>query len=665
MRNLRHTVKNTQIRFALGAVLCLPALCPAQTVPTYTITTVAGNSTLGAGYSGDSGQATAAQLDGPTSVFVDAKGNIYIADSFNARIRLVTASSGVITTVVGNGTAGFLGDACGVNCGTVVETAVNSEISGPDTVIVDSKGNIYIADTANDVVRLVPAGGASISTYAGQNSLGFGFSGDGGLATVAQLDGPAGLALDSAGNLFISDNKNNRIRKVIAAGATNAGVISTIVDFNGNVGFDGNGGIANTAHINGPRGMAIDSTGALYFADSGSNMIRKVTPPAAAGTITLVAGSPTDLPGVGAEGVQATTALLHGPQGVAVDTCGNVYIADTTNSRIRIVTTNGIINTIAGGNGNAFSGDGGPALSAQLNFPASVAVDAQGNVYVADTQNGLVRKLTPTSAAPCGGAPPAITASPKIGVISASAYGGSASIGTGSWIEIYGSNLAADTRSWAASDFSGTPAVNAPTSLDRTAVTIAGQSAFVDYISPCQVNAQVPANTGTGPLPVTVSTAAGTSTAVNVTVNAVQPGLWAPPQFNVGGTQYVGATHADGTFVGPAGAFTGLTSSPAKPGEVIVLYGIGFGSVGSGTPPGQITQTLNTLVLPIQFSFSGVPTIAPAYDGLAPNYVGLYQFNLTVPASLANSNAVPVTFTLGSGANAVVQTQTMYIAVQN
>jgi uncharacterized protein (TIGR03437 family) len=162
-----------------------------------------------------------------------------------------------------------------------------------------------------------------------------------------------------------------------------------------------------------------------------------------------------------------------------------------------------------------------------------------------------------------------------------------------------------------------------------------------------------------------VSTAAGTSTAVNVTVNAVQPGLWAPPQFNVGGTQYVGATHADGTFVGPAGAFTGLTSSPAKPGEVIVLYGIGFGSVGSGTPPGQITQTLNTLVLPIQFSFSGVPTIAPAYDGLAPNYVGLYQFNLTVPASLANSNAVPVTFTLGSGANAVVQTQTMYIAVQN
>jgi uncharacterized protein (TIGR03437 family) len=652
---LNHTVKNIQIPIALAAILCLPALCPAQTIPTYTISTIAGNNT--AGYSGDTLAATAAEIDGPASLWVDSKGNLYIADQLNNRIRLLTASTGIITTVVGNGTAGFLGDTCGASCGTTVETAVNAEINSPDTVILDSKANIYIADTANGVVRLVTPSGGAISTYAGENSAGPGFSGDGGTATLAQLFGPAGLAMDSSGNLYISDRGNNRIRKV-----TTAGIISTVVDQSGDVGFAGNGGIALQAHLNGPRGLFIDASGALYIADSGSNMIRKVV----AGTITLVAGSTSGLAGVGGDGGQATGALLHGPTSVAVDTCGNVYIADTTNSRIRMVTPNGIINTIAGGNGAAYSGDGGPALGAQLNFPSGVAVDSKGNVYVADTQNAVVRMLTPTSAPPCGGALPSITAG---GVIGASAFGGSSSIATGSWIEIYGSNLAADTRQWATSDFNG---VNAPITLDRTAVTIAGQSAFIDYISPGQVNAQVPANTGTGPLSLTVSTSAGTSAPSMITVNpllpgnSVQPGLWAPAQFIVGGKQYVGATHLDGTFVAPPGALpAGYTSSYAKPGETISFYGIGFGTVGPGILPGQIAQQLNTLTLPLQFNFGGIGAAAPQYDGLAPNLVGLYQFNIVVPTSVANGDFVPLTFTLGAGANAVNGNQTLYTAVHN
>jgi len=650
LRNLNHTVKNIQILIALAAILCLPALCPAQTIPTYTITTIAGNNT--AGYSGDAAAATAAELDGPVAVWIDSKGNLYIADQFNNRIRLVTASSGNITTVAGNGTPGFLGDTCGASCGTTVETAVNAEINSPDGLIFDSKGNMYIADTANNVVRMVTPSGGAISTYAGENSLGAGFSGDGGLATVAQLFGPAGLAMDSSGNLYISDNKNNRIRKV-----TTAGIISTVVDSTGDIGFAGDGGLAVQAHVNGPRGLFIDSSGALYIADSGSNMIRKVV----AGTITLVAGSTSGSSGFSGDGGQATGALLSDPTSVAVDTCGNVYIADSRNSRIRMVTPNGIINTIAGGNGAAYSGDGGPALGAQLNFPSGVAVDSKGNVYVADTQNAVIRLLTPTSAPPCGGALPVITAG---GVVSASAFGEFSSVAPGSWIEIYGSNLAADSRSWTTADFSNN-GTTAPTTLDRSAVTIAGQSAFIDYISPGQVNAQVPANTGTGPLQLTVSTAAGTSAAATVTVNTVQPGLWAPAQFIVGGKQYVGATHADGTFVAPPGVLPSpYTSSYAKPGETITFWGVGFGTVGPGSPPGQVAPPFTTLTLPIQFTFGGTGAAAPAYDGLAPNLVGLYQFNVVVP-SVPNSDLVPLTFTLGSGANAVTGTQTLYTAVHN
>lgn len=649
-------MKNIQIRFAVAAFLCLPALCPAQTIPAYTITTIVGNNT--AGWSGDGAAATAAEIDLPTAVWIASNGNLYIADQANNRVRLVTASTGFISTVVGNGTPGYLGDTCGVSCGTTVETAINAEINGADAIVFDSKGNMYIADTTNNIVRMVPPGGASISTYAGDYQLGAGFQGDGGQADLAVLFGPAGLAMDSSGNLYIADNRNNRIRKV-----TGAGVISTIVNESGDVGFDGNGGLAILARINGPRAMAIDSSGALYFADSESNMIRKVVPAAAAGTITLVAGSPLDYPGSTGDGGQATSALLNDPTGVAVDTCGNVYIADSRNSRIRMVTSNGIINTIAGGNGNGFSGDGGPALSAQLWFPAGVAVDSKGNVYVADTQNSVIRLLTPNSAVPGCAGPPALASN---GVIGASAFGGSSSIAPGSWIEIYGAYLASDSRQWTGSDFSNN-GTTAPTTLDRTTVTIAGQAAFIDYISSGQVDAQVPANTGTGPLQLTVSTAAGTSNAVTVNVNTVQPELWAPAQFNIGGNQYVGATHADGTFVGPStGGFpAGYTSSPAKPGETIVLYGIGFGNVSSGTQPGQVAESLNSLILAIQFNFGSIPTGTPAYFGLAPNYVGLYQFNVTVPTTVANSDLVPLTFTLGSGNNAVTGAQTLYIAVHN
>jgi trimeric autotransporter adhesin len=620
-------------------MLCLPALCPAQTVPAYTITTIAGNNIPG--FSGDGAAATAAQLDGPSSVWLDSKGNLYITDQFNNRIRMVSGAN--ITTVAGNGTAGYSGDTF---------PATLAQMNGPDTVILDSKGNMFIADTQNSVVRMVNNSGI-ISAFAGNFNAGFGYAGDGGQANVAQLYAPAGLALDSAGNLYISDNKNNRIRMV-----TSAGIISTIVNASGNIGFNTSSGspdgTAISARLDGPRGMAVDGNGALYFADTGSNMIRKVV----GASITRVAGSVVGLAGSTGDGGQATNAQLHGPTAVAVDSCNNLYIADTTNSRIRMVTPDGTINTIAGTNAG-YSGDTGAALSAQLNFPSGVAVDASGRVYIADTQNHVIRLLTPNSPPPCGGPQPTIKAG---GVISASAFGAFPSIAYGSWIEIYGSNLAVNTRSWTAADFSG---VNAPTSLDRTVVTIAGVHAFVDYISPGQVNAQVPANTGTGNLQVTVSTSAGTSAPISVNVNAVQPGLWAPPNFLVGGKQYVAATFTDGvTYVAPPNSIPGITSRQAKPGETIILYGVGFGTVAPGGLPGQIVQQANSLTVPIQFNFGGTAAGVPLYYGLAGNFVGLYEFYVVVP-SVANNDLVPLSFALGSGANTTNSTQILYTAVHN
>jgi len=254
----------------------------------------------------------------------------------------------------------------------------------------------------------------------------------------------------------------------------------------------------------------------------------------------------------------------------------------------------------------------------------------------------------------------ALTSPPSIksgGVVSASAFGAFPSIAPGSWVEIYGSNLAGDSRLWAGTDFTG---VNAPTSLDGTKVTIGGQYAFIDYISPAQVNAQVPSNAPTGPQPVIVSTSAGVGTASMIAVNPQQPGLLAPSSFLVGGKQYVAALFPDGvTYVLPPGAIAGLSSRRAQPGDTITLYGIGFGPVTPNTPAGQVVEQTNTLAGVLNVLF-GQTQAAIGYDGLAPNAVGLYQFNVVVP-NVAASDTVPLTFTLGG----VAGTQTLYIAVQN
>jgi uncharacterized protein (TIGR03437 family) len=308
-----------------------------------------------------------------------------------------------------------------------------------------------------------------------------------------------------------------------------------------------------------------------------------------------------------------------------------------------------------------------PATGASGTFAASatVATNSAGVAVAPDfTANGVAGSYTITASAP-GAAAAAVfhltnqgqtssgtPAVPSGGVVSASAFGEFASAAPGSWIEIYGTNLASDSRSWQVSDFNG---VNAPTVLDGTSVTIGGQSAFLDYISPTQVNAQVP-NVAAGTQQLVVTAGGNKSAPCNLTIRPVDPGLLAPASFMINGLQYVVAI--DGSdYVAPAGAIAGVTSAPAKPGDVIVLYGVGFGPVNPSIPEGQIVQQQNALPS-FGISIGGAPATVK-YAGLAPNYVGLYQFNVVVPAIAAN-NAAPVTFQVSGTAG----TQTLYLAVQ-
>jgi len=251
---------------------------------------------------------------------------------------------------------------------------------------------------------------------------------------------------------------------------------------------------------------------------------------------------------------------------------------------------------------------------------------------------------------------PAIRSS---GVISAGAFGAFPSVAPGTWIEIYGSKLGttvAQSNTWGASDFNG---VNAPKALAGTTVTIGGQPAFIDYVSAEQVNAQVPSSVATGQQQVVVTTGGGSSIPYPVQVNPIQPGLLAPPVFQLNGRQYIVALFPDGvTYVLPPGVTSAVPTRRARPGDTILLYGVGFGPVTPNIPAGQVVEQSNTLPS-FQVSFAGTPAQVN-YDGLAPTYVGLYQFNVVVPTTAA-SDTVPLTFSVGTTAGS----QTLVISIGN
>ena len=551
----------------------------------YTISTYAGNAVTGAGFSGDGGPASAALLAGPSGVAVNAAGILYIVDTENERIRIV--QNGTITTVVGNGGFGYAGDG---------GSPLGAQLNNPTNVAFDSAGDLYIADTDNSVIRMVSDG--AINTVAGlvcpegqTTFCGPGYLGDGGQATIAQLDVPLGVALDSTGNLYISDTGNNVLREV-----TPGGIITTI---------------ATNLRLQHPAGLAVDGAGNLYIADTNNNRIMKLAPN---GAIAVVAGN--NVAGYSGDGGAATKAELSFPTGVATDGAGNIYIADKTNSRIRKVTAEGIISTIAGVGEAVFYGDGGPAADAGLSFPSSVAVDQAGNVYVADTGNNVVRLLQIPA--------PAVTAS---GIVNAASF--TATTSPGALASIFGTNFGAVIASASSVPF--------PKTLGVVSVTVGGRPAPVFYISPTQINFQIPWETPVGNADVIVTVNGVASDAGTVTVKTTAPGLF---------------TQGDGAAIVQNSDYSLNTSSnPAAAGSAIIAYLTGSGPVNQSVADGAISPSAPLAQVTSQASATiGTQTAQVLFAGLTPGLVGVLQVNVMVPAGMT-TGSYPLTITVGGQAS--------------
>jgi carboxypeptidase family protein/NHL repeat-containing protein len=361
-----------------------PPPAPAPTPAIGTIVTVAGNGLAGDG--GDGGPATAARLPNPEGVALDKAGNLYIGDEVANRIRKVEAGSQRINPVAG-GTSfdvirGLVNQSTG-DFGGDGGPATAARLNLPKWVAVDAAGNLYIADLRNQRVRKVDASGV-ITTVAGSGPTGRGkggFAGDGGPATAALLNSPQGIALDAMGNLYIADNGNQRIRKVGLDG-----IITTVAG--GGTQPLTDGAAATAIALSSAWGLAVDSAGSLFIADFGLNRILKMRPD---GKLSFYAGNGTA--GFSGDGGPATAAQLNDARQIAVDSAGNLFIADRGNQRIRKVSPDGTITTVAGTGKAGFSGDGGPALAAGLNGPYGVAIDAAGNLFFSDQGNGRVRKV--------------------------------------------------------------------------------------------------------------------------------------------------------------------------------------------------------------------------------------------------------------------------------
>jgi sugar lactone lactonase YvrE len=353
-----------------------------------TLTVVAGNSR--AGFSGDGGPAVNAQLNFPQGLAFDAAGNLYIADSKNNRVRIVT-KDGLINTFAGNGQISNGGGPGNYNDNG---PATNGLLHLPSGVAVDKSGNVYIADTADNTIRQVTTDGI-IHTYAGTSYPEF--LGDSGTPANAGFYGPQDVAIDANGNIYVADTQNARVRQINPSTGlitTYAGGGTTTQTTPKGVAANGDNGAATSAFLRAPMSIAIDSSGNLYLVENAISDIRKVD---TKGIITTVAGTGTS--GFGGDGSSATSALMNSPTGIALDSSGNLYVADSVNMRVRKI-AGGNMTTVAGNGVLSYSGDNGSALKAQMNLPKGVAVDAAGNIYVADTSNHEVRKSTPRATSP-------------------------------------------------------------------------------------------------------------------------------------------------------------------------------------------------------------------------------------------------------------------------
>ncbi|MFY9659075.1 MAG: hypothetical protein WAJ97_00530, partial [Terriglobales bacterium] len=518
-------------------------------------------------YSGDGGTPTNAELNDPGAVFVDASGNVFIADTNNSVIREIVASTGDIATVAGNGVAGYSGD---------TGLATSAELNAPQGVFVDSAGDIFIADSANNVIREVVASSGKIQTVVGNGTAGFV---DNVAPLSAELDNPFAVAVDISGNIFIADNANDVIR-VVNTGTTalTFGPISvpanTILTVAGTPQLDcgedttstlcGDGNVANTAntvYLSSPAGVVVDATDNIFIADTFDNAVREVS--VSTGIIQTVAGTIGATGGFSGDGGVATSALLDSPSGVFLDASNDIFIADSENAAIReVVAATNVIQTIAGipatQGGFAtpgFSGDGGPATSAELNFPSGVFVTSAGKVFIADTDNSRIRELAP--------APLTVTVAPSTATVVVSALQQYTATVTGNantsvnWLVngVAGGNATVGT-------ISATGLFQAPTAVPSPATVTISAISQVD-------------NTTTGTAQATIANPSVTITvtvSTNPPVTQVYTGTVQPFTATVTGTTntavtwYVeGAQGGDATFgtIDTSGNYTAPASVPS------------------------------------------------------------------------------------------------------
>ena len=475
----------------------------------------------------------------------------------------------------------------------------------------DGAGNIFLA-TGGPLIKIDTSGNIHFVTQ------GFGQdSGDGGPANAAVVSASS-IALDPAGNIYIAEINTDRIRKI-----DTSGIIHTIAG-KGTAGYTGDGGPAANATVNLPQGIAADGAGNVYFADN-TFYVRKID---TSGNISTFAGNGQAV-NLASSGPPTSIGMI--PTWVAADLGGNVFINDT--GRVWKVTA-GTATTIAGGAFSFNPGDGGPATSASLENNRNVAVDTAGNLYISDGGHDRVREVFGVAAVGGGtsGSAPVIAAD---GVVNGASFG--EGIVSGSWASVEGSNLAAMTDNWDKFIVNG----NLPTAVDGVSVTVGDEQGYVYYVSPTQINFIVPPNLPPGPQPVVVRNVNGSSSAVNTTVVSFAPAFFGWPN------NQVVATRQDFSYAAASGTFSSLSTTPAKQGDVIILWGTGFGVTTPPTLPGiEVPSTViyNTSTLPtVTIGNVSAKVFGTA---LAPGFAGLYQVAIQVPTTLANG-VWPVQATIG------------------
>jgi uncharacterized protein (TIGR03437 family) len=560
---------------------------------TGTIQTVAGDGYLHA--VGDGGPAAAANLYQPSALTLDGAGNLFIADMGINRVRQV-APDGTIATLAGTGAPGLTTPMGGA--------AANAALDSPASVTMDASGDVVIADASNN--RIVAVNVAHrLLAVAGTGAPG---ETDGVPPLLAALNGPRAVCTDRGGNLYIADTGNDRVLKL-----SPGGVLQTVAG-NGSWGYAGDGGDARLAQLSAPGACAIDSAGTLYIADTGNYAIRKV----AAGKISTVAG--TGIAGSAVDEGTAASAQLASPHGVAVDDAGDIFIADTGNNQIRMVTPDGLIHVIAGTGFAGFAGDGGPATAAQLNGPQGLFLDGAGDLYFADTNNNRIRRLVPDAPAP---APVVMPVSTVTVVNALSLLAGS--VAPGEVVSIFGLGLGPDLGVTGTLDASGM----LPGILAGVEVQFNGSDAPIFYAVSGQINAQVPyVVAGSDASTVAViyqGKVVGTAT-VGMAPSA--PGLLTV------------ATNQDGTVNAQA--------APAARGGWMTFCATGEGLTDSGDVAGTPAQApYPHPLLAISLTIAGLDAEI-LYAGSAPDLIGVMQINARVPGGFVPPGEAAVVLTVGT-----------------